>query len=327
MPEATTTSQVSTAVADRARPERSLPPVSVAIATRGRTVTLRRALDAIWAQTYRGRIDVVVVIDDARAPADLGLPAPLDPSRQSLRVVVNDRRPGVAGARNTALALAEHDLLATCDDDDAWLPGRLDCQVRALEADPAVLAVGGSVRIVRGDVHTVRRAPRHRVHLQDLLDSRVMELHPSALLYRTRPLRVVGGWNEDIPGGYAEDYELLLRLARGGPLGLVDDVVADVHWNGGSHFFSRWRTVSAALATLLGAFPEFAASPRGRARISGQIAFAHAAAGERAEARTWMRRAWSDNRREPRLALTALVLAGVTPDRIQDALHARGRGI
>ncbi|MDF9717274.1 glycosyltransferase family 2 protein [Nocardioides sp. ChNu-153] len=310
-----------------ARRDERHPAVSVTIATHGRTETLRRAVLSVWEQTYEGPVDLVVVLDDDRDPAELGLPQP-QRAGQRLRVVRNARRPGVAGARNTGLALAEHDLLATCDDDDAWLPGRLDAQVRELLAEPDLLAVGGSVRVVRGDVHVVRRAPRRRVHLQDLLDDRVMELHPSALLYRCRAVAVVGGWDEDLPGGYAEDYELLLRLARTGTIGLVEDVVADIHWNGGSYFFSRWQTVAAALSSLLAAFPEFAASPSGRARISGQIAFAHAAAGERGEARTWLRRAWTDNRREPRVVLTALVLSRlVSATRIQSALHARGRGI
>ncbi|MDT9594391.1 glycosyltransferase family 2 protein [Nocardioides zeae] len=308
-------------------PTHENPGVSVVIATHDRDRTLARAVRSVWEQNYSGELDLVVVVDDGRDPADVEVPGPDDPARQRLRVVANDRASGVAGARNTGLGLARHDLVATCDDDDVWLPGRLLAQVARLRAEPDLLAVGGSVRVVRGDVHVVRRAPQERVLLQDLLDSRVMELAPSAMLYRRRPLALAGAWDETLPGGYAEDYDLLLRLARTGPLGLVPDVVADIHWNGGSYFFSRWRTNAAALTQLLERFPEYAASPRGRARISGQIAFAHAAVGDRRGARRWMRRAWTDHRREPRVPLTALVLAGVSAGRIQAALQARGRGV
>ncbi|WP_043642589.1 glycosyltransferase family 2 protein [Nocardioides alkalitolerans] len=304
------------------------PAVTVGIATRGRADSLRAAVASIWAQSYEGPLNVVVVVDDDRVPDGLDLPAPTVPGRQTLRVVRNERTPGVSGARNTALAMADDEFIATCDDDDAWLPGRLDVQMRELLAHPDLRGVGGSVRVIRGDTHVVRRAPLTRVHLGDLLDDRIMELHPSALTYRRRVVDLVGGWDETLPGGHPEDYDLLLRLARTGTLALVEDVVADIHWNGGSHFFSKWSMLAEGLVALLAKFPEFAASPRGRARISGQIAYAYAAVGQRAEARTWLRRAWADNRREPRVALTALVLSGVvSADRIQAVLHARGRGI
>ena len=52
--------------------------------------------------------------------------------------------------------------------------------------------------------------------VQRLLADRIMELHPSAMLYRRASLQQVGGWDETLPGGYAEDYDLLLRLARQG---------------------------------------------------------------------------------------------------------------
>jgi glycosyltransferase involved in cell wall biosynthesis len=303
------------------------PAVGVTLATRDRFGLLARALDAIWAQSYAGPIDVVVVVD-GDVPDRLDLPEPADPSRQSLTVQVNQRTPGLCGARNTALDLVAADLLATCDDDDVWMPDRLAVQVAELEAHPDAVAVGGSIRIVRGETHVVRRAPMAEAGLDDLLADRIMELHPSAMLYRREALEKAQGWDESLPGGYAEDYDLLLRLARLGPLRLVHEVVADIEWNGGSYFFGRWRTIADALTELLRRYPEFEREPRGRARIEGQIAFAHAALGERGEARRWMRAAWRDRRGEPRVGLTALVLSRVvSADRIQATLHARGRGI
>jgi GT2 family glycosyltransferase len=148
------------------------------------------------------------------------------------------------------------------------------------------------------------------------------------MLYRLEALEKVGSWDETLPGGYAEDYDLLLRLAKHGKLRLVDEVMADIHWDGGSFFFNRWQMIADSLTLLLRRYPEFASSPRGRARIEGQIAFAHAATGSRAEARAWMRRAWRDNRREPRALLAGLVLARlITANGVQRLLHSQGRGI
>lgn len=303
--------------------------VTVTIATRDRMALLARALDGIWGQSYPGAIQVVVVVDGPLPPAaELeALPGPVAP-RHSLEILTNLLTPGLAGARNTALAAARHDLVATCDDDDVWLPDRLTLQVAAMLEDVEAVAIGGSVRIVRGHRHVLRRAPRHEVRLGDLLDDRIMELHPSAMTYRLEALEKVGGWDETLPGGYAEDYDLLLRLAKHGKLRLVDEVMADIHWDGGSYFFDRWQMIADSLSLLLRRYPEFASSPRGRARIEGQIAFAHAAMGHGAETRTWIGRCWRDNRREPRAVLAALVLTRlVTAHGVQRLLHAQGRGI
>lgn len=302
------------------------PGVSVLIATRDRLPGLARALDSVWDQTYAGQVQVIVVFDGSiPIEADLEEPAA---AHHTLEVLSNPLTPGVAGARNAGLAVARHELIATCDDDDLWLPDRLALQVAALQQDVEAVAIGGSVRIVRGNRHVVRRAPRHEVRLADLLDDRIMELHPSAMLYRLEALEKVGAWDETIPGGYAEDYDLLLRLARHGKLRLVDEVMADIHWDGGSYFFDHWAMIAQSLTLLLERYPEFATSPTGRARIEGQIAFAHAATGEYSQARAWLRRGWRDNHREPRLVLAALVLSRlVTARRVQRTLHARGRGI
>ena len=303
--------------------------VSVVIATRDRDETLRRALDGVWAQSYQGPLQVVVVFD--RSEPGSGLPSPRRPGVQRLEVRTNQLTAGVAGARNTGLATVRYPYVATCDDDDVWLPGRLEAQLALFESQPQrerPVAVGGSVRIRRAGRSIVRRAPHREVVLRDLLEDRIMELHPSAMLYRTDALRAVGGWDESLPGGYAEDYDLLLRLARTGSLGMVEEVTADIHWDGGSYFFSRWRMVTDALAVLLERHPEFAETPRGRARIEGQIAFALAATGDRAGARRWLAAGRRDHAREPRLALTRLVLSGlVSADSVQRVLHARGRGI
>ncbi|WP_299052680.1 glycosyltransferase family A protein [uncultured Nocardioides sp.] len=303
------------------------PPVGVVIATRDRFGLLARALEAVWTQSYAGEVNVAVVID-GEVPDHLELPEPPEPDRQTLTVHLNQREPGQCGARNTGMEALTEDYLALCDDDDVWTPDRLALGVAELEAHPESVAVGGSIRIVRGDTVTLRRAPFAEVGLDELLADRIMELHSSAMLFRREPLEKVDGWDASLPGGYAEDYDQLLKLARLGTIRLVPEVVADIEWNGGSFFFSRWRMIADALTEMLRRYPEFERQRAGRARIEAQIAFAHAALGERAEARRWLRAARADNRREPRIALTLLVLSRVvSADRLQRALHARGRGI
>jgi hypothetical protein len=62
--------------------------------------------------------------------------------------------------------------------------------------------------------------------------------------------------------------------------------------------------------------------------MSGQIAFAHAARGDRGSARTWARRTLENRKTEPRAWLALLALTPVAkPKTIIGALNKRGRGI
>ncbi|HEU0102867.1 MAG TPA: glycosyltransferase family A protein [Mycobacteriales bacterium] len=301
------------------------PGVSVVVATRNRPDLLMTTLAAIAAQDYPGPVDVLVVFDQSEPDDALVRHG----DARSVRVLPNVRRPGLAGGRNTGILAAEGELLAFCDDDDVWHPGRLSAQVAALQGAPqAVLATCG-IRVLYDEHAVDRPLPQQRVTLADLLRSRLTELHPSTfLLRRALLLEQVGLVEEQIPGSYAEDYEFLLRIARVHDVVNVPDVLVDILWHRRSYFDSRWETIATALEWLLEHYPEFDGEPRGKARVLGQIAFAHAARGERRSALRCAARTARLNPREGRAYLALAVATGaVGPDRILRALHARGRGI
>lgn len=300
-------------------------PVSVVIATRDRPDMLRTAVDSVLAQDYPGPVEVVVVFDRSEPDGSLAHQA----AGRSVRVTVNSRRPGLAGARNTGLAEATGELVAFCDDDDYWLTAKLRRQVSALAERPeAVLATSG-IRVEYDGEQFDRVLPSTRVTFDDLLADRHTELHPSTFLLRRRLLlEHVGQVEEEVPGGFGEDYDLLLRCARQHPVVNVPEVLAVIRWGGQSFFFRRWQTMAEGLSWLLDRFPEFATSRRGAARIEGQIAFAHAALGERRVALGWAGRALRHRPLEPRTYLALGVAAGaVSPATVMEALHHRGRGI
>jgi GT2 family glycosyltransferase len=244
-------------------------------------------------------------------------------------VVPNTRTPGLAGARNSGIDASTGELVAFCDDDDEWLPGKLAAQVAALAADPNAQFVCCGIR-VSYDGNTVDRVlQKDRITLDDLLRDRMTELHPSTFLIRADALRDGFGLvDEEIPGSYAEDYEFLLRAARSAPLLNLRTPSVLVRWHKRSYFAQRWDTISEALQWLLERYPEFGGQPAGEARVTGQIAFARAASGDRRGALRWARRTLRHNPREPR-AYLALAVAGrvVRADAVLRTLHKRGRGI
>jgi len=303
----------------------TLPSVSTVVPTRDRPELLRAALDAILGQEYAGPIEVVVVYDQSEPDRSL---ESTDEHRR-VRVITNSRTPGLAGARNTGILAATGDLVAFCDDDDEWLPGKLAAQVTALAEAPDGEFVSCGIRVSYDDRTVDRPLALRRVTLAALLRDRMTELHPSTFLMRRDAL--VDGFglvDEEIPGSYAEDYEFLLRAARSAPLVNIPTPYVLVRWHKRSYFAQRWETISTALQWLLGRYPEFATVPHGEARVAGQIAFAQAAMGNRRDAMRWARRTISRNPREPRAYLALAVASrAVNPDRVLRTLHKRGRGI
>jgi glycosyltransferase involved in cell wall biosynthesis len=300
------------------------PSVSVIIATHDRPQLLAKAIEAVRAQDYAGQVQCVVVFD--RNEPDTAL-VRTDPSRPVV-VVANDRTPGLAGARNAGAAAASGELLAFCDDDDEWLPAKLRLQAGRLAETGADVAVSG-IHVSYGD-KTITRVPRPEdVTHAELLRRRVMEAHPSTVVVRRAAfLGKIGQVDEEIPGSYAEDYDWMLRAAAAGPIAVVPEPLVTVLWGQTSHFNRKWRTISDALQYLLRKHPAFADDPRGLARVQGQIAFAHAALGERGEARTWALRTLRNSWRERRAYLALLVsLRVLSADRVLRLAHATGRGI
>jgi hypothetical protein len=156
-----------------------------------------------------------------------------------------------------------------------------------------------------------------------------MELNSSTYMVRRADmLGRVGLIDEELPGGYAEDYEWVIRAARRGPVACVAEPLVRIYWHSSSFFGSRWKTIISALEYLIDQVPEFADEPKGRSRIEGQLAFAHAALGERRTAVDVATRALRHNP-GARQAWAALAVSSgvVSADRVMAMGRRVGRGV
>lgn len=299
------------------------PIVSVVMATRDRPQLLRRAVASVFAQQDVQPIEVVLVYDGT--PIDMLDDLPRGP--HVLRAVNNSRTPGLAGARNTGILEASAPLIAFCDDDDEWKPGKLAAQLPLFEDEDVVLTATGIEIHSAGGKH--ERLSPASVDLGDLLRSRITELHPSSFVVRAEALRgPLGLVDEELPASYGEDYDLLLRAAKVGRVVAVPEAHTIIHWDRTSYFSEKWQGIADGLSYLLAKHPEFRRSGQGQARIEGQIAFAHGALGDRPKARSWARRAIGHDARQPRAYLAMLVGMGVVSgERVVAALNKRGRGM
>jgi glycosyltransferase involved in cell wall biosynthesis len=303
-----------------------LPPVSVVVPTHNRPELLRGTVRSILGQRYAGSVECLVVFD-RQEPQSVEVEVP---AGRVLRLLVNDRTPGPAGAYNVGALAAGGDYFALCDDDDEWLPDKLAMQVEALEQRPdAVFATCG---IYLGDGALTRnptRIPEREVlTLDDLLNSARNELHSSTFIVRRRAmLDRVGLVDENIPHSYGEDYDWLLRAARVAPVLAVRQPLVRVRWQF-SYFSDRWQAIIDGLEYQLEHRSELHRQPRNLSRIYGRLAFAHAALGRGAVARKLARQSLWLSWRQPRAYLAYLVSLGLLrPRAVLRIAHALGKGV
>lgn len=132
--------------------------VSVVIPTRGRPVVVQRAIRSALGQTFNP-VEVLVVVD-GDDPETLAAVESLNESR--VRVIALPRSVGAAEARNIGVEAARGRWIAFLDDDDEWLPGKLERQLESAHASTARWPVVCSAYIGRsseGDSLFGRRRP------------------------------------------------------------------------------------------------------------------------------------------------------------------------
>lgn len=300
------------------------PTITTVVATRDRPELLRETLAAITAQDYDGVISTIVVFDQTEP--DLSLV--VEGTNRPIEVVANARVQGLQGARNTGMLATTSDLVAFCDDDDVWAPSKIRRQVEVLTANPDVHFVGSGVLVEYEGESVERVRDDSRVTFRDLLRSRVFEAHPSTFLMRRAELiDKMGLIDEDVPGGYGEDYEWLLRATRLTDMLLVPAALVTVRWHTASFYAERWQMRIDGLQYILDRYPEFETEPIGLARITGQMAFAKASLGDRRGAFEMAKKTLKLNPKEGRAALALAVAAGVPSASVVSQLQKRGNSI
>ncbi len=105
------------------------PLISVALATYNGARFLREQLDSIYAQTYQN-IEVVVC-DDCSTDGTVEI---LEEYRKrlGLQYLVNDRNLGFVGNFGKVMSICRGEFIALADQDDIWLPGKLEALLDGL---------------------------------------------------------------------------------------------------------------------------------------------------------------------------------------------------
>jgi glycosyltransferase involved in cell wall biosynthesis len=146
-----------------------LPLVSAVIPTRNRPDLVCRAVRSALAQTYPN-LEIVVVID---GPDEATVTALESFKDARVRIVALDENVGGSEARNIGAREARGQYVALLDDDDEWLPTKLDRQIQCAASSSEALVTCRHIQREPGkkDVLLPRRAPLPGEDISDYLFS------------------------------------------------------------------------------------------------------------------------------------------------------------
>lgn len=238
------------------------PLISVMIGVYNAERYLAEAIESVFAQSYRP-LELIVVddgSDDGSGEVARGYGDALRYARQE--------NAGNGSARNHAVRLASGDLYAFLDADDRFLPEKLEHQLAALEADPALDMVFGHVR----EFVSPELTETERASVRPPAAEPQPWTAPNLMLIRRDSFARVGPFSEDVKVGvtvdwYARAMEAGLRSA------MLPEVVLErrLHLtnNGLRERDSRQQYLHVLKASLDRRRAQAAASPADTAPIGG----------------------------------------------------------
>ena len=228
------------------------PAVSIIIPTYNHAAFLRQALDSVVAQTFTNW--EAIVVNNYSEDNTVDVVNSFNDPRVRL---VNFRNNGcIAASRNEGLKLANADLVAFLDSDDAWYPDKLK---RCLEEfTPEIGLVCHGLRFERDGIFwknvVYGRGKKdmfnHLLYIGNMFP-------PSAIVVRKEHMLLVGGFSEDPSFTIAEDYDFLLKLAKAGVhFQFVSDILGIYRRHGGNASKSILRQMDASFAIVNRYFPK-----------------------------------------------------------------------
>lgn len=187
--------------------------VSVIITTHNRLHLLKRAVQSVLSQSY---IDIeIIVVADGCSDGTADYLKEIAEKSTKFHFISNSPAKGSNAARNIGIALSKGEYIAFLDDDDEWLPTKIEKQVAVLEGkkDMGIVTCGENTIYVTKDekkyVSHILRRQNGDLSKKILFGNYVGVT--SAVMVR-RDLLKYELWDENMPA--LQDWDLWIRLCQ-----------------------------------------------------------------------------------------------------------------
>ncbi|MFM9872925.1 MAG: glycosyltransferase family 2 protein [Fimbriimonadaceae bacterium] len=169
-------------------------------------------------------------------------------SQQNATIIFNEENLGTYGTLNVGLEAAKGEFIAIFNDDDVWMPTKLEKQISMLDSNPRIGLVHTDGFFIDGDGHERHDSPLGfdfpRTETGDILLALIYanSIIASAVLARKQCFDELGGFNESYFG--SGDWEMWYRICEKYDAGYIADPLTlyRVHGANASHKLERiWR--------------------------------------------------------------------------------------
>ena len=198
------------------------PRVSVIITTWNNPAVLRRSMGSVKAQTFRDW-ELIIVYDGAADAGTKRIVADFAARDPRIRPLIEaPHTGGPARPRNIGSKHARGEFLAILDDDDEWLPAKLEKQLAVFSAEGArrlILVMCNFLNVYEDGSIKEQGMPRDHIRERMLLAD--FNPLPSTYLIRKALLEETGGWNEELPAFGGGGIDINLRMIARYDFGFV----------------------------------------------------------------------------------------------------------
>lgn len=223
--------------------------ISVVVPSYNHAAYLAQSLTSILAQDVRP--DQIIVVDDKSTDGSIGVVERFARRHRGIELVRHETNRGAPAALNTGLRHARGEFVALIGADDLVLPGLFGKMIAALERHPQAALACGEVALLGPDRRILGFRPFARpawrscfippeavVHLAERSDNWIVG---TATVYRSKALKAIGGFDEDL-GSFC-DGMAVRQLAFAHGFCFVPEVLGV--WRRGPHSYSATTALSA----------------------------------------------------------------------------------
>jgi len=219
-----------------------MPRISVLLTCYNHIRYLPAALAGVRAQTFKDY--EILAIDDGSTDGTREWLS----EQPDVRCIFNETNVGTYETLNIGLRKAKGEFIAVLNDDDLWMPTKLERQVELLDGNPGVGLVHTGGHFIDGDGNRTEGNPLGfafpTFKTGDILLGLVFEnkIIASAALARRECFDELGNFNREYFG--SGDWEMWFRIAERWHVGFVDEPLTmyRVHGANASHKLEKiWR--------------------------------------------------------------------------------------
>jgi len=203
--------------------------ISVIIPTHRRPRELTRAINSVISQTYSS-IEILVVNDDKDSALKvLNIIGSFNDPR--IKYLDNERFKGGNGARNTGILRAQGHYIHFLDDDDEFLPTRLEEIYAFLKENRLQAGFTNYYFNINGIDHKAK-AIGCPINLENYLFGKISLCSSSNLCIEKNLIYKIGYWNEQLKRH--QDLEYLVRVLANSNVGYLDKLLLRVNGHRGN---------------------------------------------------------------------------------------------